>query len=217
MYLSVQLYPVVACHAVFAEQDWFLIPFIQEERTPVQHLRCHRPTHLCTCAADVGVFCIAVGIFRCLALVDVYTVKINRLRDNFHVTFLDFRHIVTEDLIGILRVFSEEDRVCPPGQFKRETILCKSETFLLCLCNCLRCIVGRCAARGRKGKTDGRFLLCILANDLNCLAVGQQNIVCHTGQIFCLVYFKGGKLADGIAAADKYLRFVNGHPVLDTI
>lgn len=54
---------------------------------------------------------------------------------------------------------------------------------------------------------------CTFPNHLYGLAVCQQNIVAHLSQISNRQLLERSKFADCIAAADEYLRFIDGHPV----
>ena len=118
MHFAIQRNNIVAGHSVLCNIDWSFVTFIQETWSPVQTFRCYRPVDGCFWKAFIASDVFRMSIFThadTLAIVDILTIDINRLRNKLHIIICDFGKIFFIFLQTFLWVFAQKYRIRPPG------------------------------------------------------------------------------------------------------
>ena len=109
MDFSVQSHPVMRGHPVLCYIDRFLITLIEEFRSPVEHLRSHRPLDGSLREARIAVYTDRIAVFirtDGYGIVHILTVEIQGLRDQLQILLQCLREILAKALHDILRILS---------------------------------------------------------------------------------------------------------------
>ena len=114
MHFSVQRYYIMTGYSIFCNINRFSISLIKKFRSPVQTFRCHRPANGSPWKSFISFYFFRFSVFPHTdtpSVINILPIYINRLCNQFHILFCNFRKIFFITFQSFFRIMSQQYRI----------------------------------------------------------------------------------------------------------